>query len=236
MSNSSPPADPITERCLITLDSGTTTPTLLKRHETASCSENFDHDYQVDVEVANGACLLLDHPIPLNVHITKLRNNTPADHDAHVFFNDFQSMLIETTHVRAKTSTETSEPCHIVQTMSNMRRLVFPADTPAGARTSLHNDIPIIAGLPRAVTSTFEMCNITRSYKLEIRLGFQFGVEKVSRKRRTISIIIQLTRYIQTRILEVRFPVCIISPPSLGRRTSSITDPSPAYDEKGRFE
>ncbi|KAF7131279.1 hypothetical protein CNMCM5793_004393 [Aspergillus hiratsukae] len=109
--------------------------------------------------------------------------------------NDFQSMLIETTEVRAHGSVETRTYLYVLQTVSNMRKRAYAGGTPAGSTVSLDKDLWKHHPLPYSLTPTFETCNIHRGYKLQIRLGFLFGLANVL-----------------TRVLEVEFPVYIVAP------------------------
>jgi hypothetical protein len=83
--------------------------------------------WQVDVELLNGPYLVLGHSIPLRIHLTKL-----CDDDCHIWLNDYQSMLIETTQVRAQSSSESSNRFWIVQTMASMKRKICSEDIPVG--------------------------------------------------------------------------------------------------------
>jgi hypothetical protein len=90
-------------------------------------------------------------------------------------------MLIETTEVRAHGFVESSIRLHILQTVSNVRKQAYASGTPAGSAVSLDDDLWRHHRLPHSLTPTFETCNISRSYKLQIRLGFRFGLANVMR-------------------------------------------------------
>ncbi|EAW16372.1 uncharacterized protein NFIA_057210 [Aspergillus fischeri NRRL 181] len=111
-----------------------------------------------------------------------------------LILNDFQSMLIETTEVRAHGSAESSMQLHVLQTVSNVRKQAYPSGAPAGSTVSLDDDLWRHHRVPHSLTPTFETCNISRSYKLQIRLGFRFGFANVL-----------------TRVLEVEFPVYVVA-------------------------
>ncbi|PKX95194.1 uncharacterized protein P174DRAFT_458755 [Aspergillus novofumigatus IBT 16806] len=111
-----------------------------------------------------------------------------------LILNDFQSMLIETTEVRAHGFVESSMQVHILQTVSNLRKQAYASGTPVGSTVSLDDDLWRHHRLPHSLTPTFETCNISRSYKLQIRLGFRFGFANVL-----------------TRVLDVEFPVYVVA-------------------------
>jgi hypothetical protein len=62
-----------------------------------------ERSWQIDMELLNGPFLVLGHSIPLRIYLTKL-----CGHDSHIWLNNYQSMLIETTQVRAHSSFESS--------------------------------------------------------------------------------------------------------------------------------
>ncbi|KAL2833342.1 hypothetical protein BDW59DRAFT_156843 [Aspergillus cavernicola] len=164
----------------------------------------------INARLSNGPFLQLGHPIPLEVEIT---NSTSDITEYPISLHDFQSMLLETTTVQARGETT---PPHtrsvLVQTMSNLRNQT-PILSSNGDRTSLVLDATLWSRhcVPLYLTPSFETCNVSRSYKLEIRLGIGFGDIM--------------------RIVEFQFPVYIVVL-SLG-----VDDewPAPDYCEKEVF-
>ncbi|KAL4874999.1 hypothetical protein BJY04DRAFT_224507 [Aspergillus karnatakaensis] len=145
----------------------------------------------VRARLLNGPYLLLGQPISLAVDVMDL-NNRSADISLH----DFQSMLLETTEVRARGSAEILTRSCVVQTMANLRQPLVPSRNHEmeGLVLSLDEKLWSRHRVPLFLTPTFETCNIGRSYKLEIRLGIGFGGHNV-------------------RIVEFQFAVYVVSLP-----------------------
>ncbi|PYH76999.1 hypothetical protein BO82DRAFT_406608 [Aspergillus uvarum CBS 121591] len=158
--------------------------------------------YHVSIELMCGAYLHLGQRLPIRVQITKVN---AADHD--LILNDFQAMIVEETEVRAAGQVRVQRVSRILRTVSNLRMFVCLAETPVGTAVNIPDDFWGGQLLPTAITPTFETCNVRRSYKLEVRLGFNSRPSKV-----------------QTRILEVHFPVHIVA-----------TEPAPIPSSVPRF-
>jgi len=130
--------------------------------------------WQIEMELLNGPYLLIGQHIPLRVNITKLRG-----HDCEVWLNEFQTMLIETTQTKAQSFTNTYCRSWTVQTVANMKRKLCGEDVPVWTTIDLPKAIWMANVLSLAITPSFEVCNIKRTYELEIRLGLQVGFVKV---------------------------------------------------------
>ncbi|KAL3263783.1 hypothetical protein ABHI18_001424 [Aspergillus niger] len=145
--------------------------------------------YEIEVELVNGPFVLLGHPIALGVKVINVNDEKPD-----ISLRDFQSMLIETTDIRAHGIIQRVTRSWIIQTMTNLSQPFVTGGGPtAGFVMSLDEGVWSRHSVPHCLTPTFETCNVTRSFKLEIRLGIEFG------------------RY-NSRILEFLFPVCVLSP------------------------
>ncbi|PWY94562.1 hypothetical protein BO94DRAFT_609957 [Aspergillus sclerotioniger CBS 115572] len=145
--------------------------------------------YQVTIELSQGACLSPGLHVPINVYITR----TGPANDSLVL-NDYQIMLIEETVMLVRGFPQIQRRSRILRTVSNLDQTIYFPETPMGTTMSLSDDLWGGQSLPSNITPDSETCNIRRSYKLEIRLGFNSGPEKV-----------------QTRILEIHFPINIIA-------------------------
>lgn len=130
--------------------------------------------WQVDVELLHGPCLFVGQPIPLRIRLTKL-----CEEQCKVWINDFQTMLIETTQVRAHDSTETLDRFWTVQTVANMKLRLHAEDFPMGHIIQVPESIWVSHTLSSSMLPNFEVCNIKRTYELELRLGLQIGLTQV---------------------------------------------------------
>lgn len=153
--------------------------------------------YEVTAKLLNGPFLVLGRPIPLAVELTGLDSSTDTAPRSRgsvsipASLHDFQTMLIETTEVRARGIEESQTQFRIVQTMANLRH-------PLRSRSDVASDsvnrvtAPVLRcrvdnilwsryPIPLSLTPSFETCNISRSYKLEVRLGIGSDGNNVSR-------------------------------------------------------
>lgn len=105
----------------------------------------------------------------------------------NIYLHDFQSMLFETTDVRAKGRSESHTRSWVVQTMANLQQPFVPeirdsGETGGGEELvfSLDKSLWSRYFVPPFLSPTFETSNIRRGYRLEIRLGIGFGGNNVS--------------------------------------------------------
>ncbi|KAL3468256.1 hypothetical protein BJX64DRAFT_282440 [Aspergillus heterothallicus] len=164
---------------------------------------------EVEVTLLNGPFLVLKRPIPLNVEITKLPG---AANTQNISLHDFQSMLIETTEVRVRGARESVTRSWIIQTMANLgQTLTLGYDDMAQPVLRVYESLWSQHIVPTFLTPTFETCNVSRSYKLEVRLGIRFGQDHM-------------------RIFEFQFPVYIVSLSIPGLEVEK-QEPAPDYYE-----
>ena len=124
-------------------------------------------------------------------------------------------MLVGSTETHASGLVEKDTQFQVIQTMSNIHHVVCHDGTSNGAELSIGDHLWNKHRLPIALTPSFETCNISQTYKLEVRLGLQSGYSKVG-KIMTYSRVL-LTFYtikqFRTTILEFSFPVYLTPPP-----------------------
>ncbi|EYE91870.1 uncharacterized protein EURHEDRAFT_463772 [Aspergillus ruber CBS 135680] len=146
--------------------------------ETVTCSSGSNSSLspltcEIEAKLLNGPFLLLGQPISLNVDVIKLNLD---ECKSGVFLHNFQTMLIETTEVRARDSMEVHTRSCVIQTTT---RVQYEPRCMVGSTLSFDDSLWSRHCVPLHLTPTFETCNISRSYKLEIRLGIEFGRNNV---------------------------------------------------------
>ncbi|KAF5861591.1 hypothetical protein ETB97_012757 [Aspergillus alliaceus] len=160
--------------------------------------------FQVDVELLNGQCLLLGYPIPLKIKLTKI-----GERECFIWLNDFQTMIVGTTEVHASGLIEKDTQFQVVQTMSNIHHVICHDNASHGAELCIGDGLWSKRLVPIALTPSFETCNISQTYKLEVRLGLQTGYHRF-----------------RTTILDFTFPVHVMPPPM---------DPEPYEAKSAKF-
>jgi hypothetical protein len=133
--------------------------------------------FRIDTELQNGPCLLLGNSIPLSITVTKVGHSR-----CKILLSAFQTMLVETTQVKAQGAPGSYTSTRIVQSMANMNYPIGLEDAPRNTTVSLRDTIWANSRLPLEITSSFEVCNIKRMYKLSLRLAFLVGQSKVNTK------------------------------------------------------
>ncbi|KAI9036538.1 uncharacterized protein KD926_001749 [Aspergillus affinis] len=128
--------------------------------------------FHVETRLAHGPCLLRGQPIPLQVALTR---TSPSS--CSVQLDDFQTMLVETTQVRVREDVEHVAQVWVVQTVANLEQSMpffehSQDRRPVWVSSELWQNHP----LPEGATSSFETCNLRRTHRLEVRLGFRFQV------------------------------------------------------------
>lgn len=168
--------------------------------------------WQIDAELLNGPCFCVGQHIPLIIKLTKL-----CGEHCKIWLNEFQTMLIETTQAHAHGSVETLDQFWTVQTVANMKQRLCAENTQSGSVIDIPEAVWASHPLPAHIIPSFEVCNIKRTYELELRLGLKMG-SRSAKVRPPTSSLLALCSYLttchsqtQTIIREFRFPVCIVA-------------------------
>lgn len=132
--------------------------------------------FQVDARLPNPAIVTCNEPLPLRVLVQQLNGV-----QATVYLSMFQIELIGWTNVRAHDLNRTERGSWVLTSMANMNlALNNPSEKPQQefkVPSRLWDTIP----LPSTVAPSFETCNISRRYELEVRVGLSLGASTGSR-------------------------------------------------------
>ncbi len=182
---------------------------IFKKSSTDSEKEQEPPAFQVDARLPNPAILTCNETIPLRVLVQKLN-----DSDASVYLSMFQIELIGYTNVRAHDLRRSESGSWVLTSMANMN---MPLDNPSDKSqkefklpSRLWDHLP----LPNTVAPSFDTCNISRRYELEIRVGLAHGAASGVRP--------------ELIVLPLRLPVQVwsgIAPPPELLRAMSSRDP-----------
>ncbi|EON67107.1 hypothetical protein W97_06360 [Coniosporium apollinis CBS 100218] len=129
--------------------------------------------FMVDARLPNPAILTCNDDIPLRIIIKQLSERTEM-----LFLQNLQVELIGYTKIRAHEMIRQESNSWIVISLSNMAMpLGTPADT-IGTESEINREYWQRRPLPNTVAPTFDTCNISRFYELEVRLGLGYGSYK----------------------------------------------------------
>lgn len=126
--------------------------------------------FQVDARLPNPPVITCNEPLPLRILVQKLSASSET-----VFLQMLQMELHGYTHIRAHELTRTESGSWVLTSQSNMNMPLGTGDNPVGKEWKVDprfwNSIP----LPNTVAPSFDTCNISRTYELEVRVGLAHG-------------------------------------------------------------
>lgn len=125
----------------------------------------------VDGRLPDPAIITCNEPLPLRVLITK-KNEAPAT----IFLQLFNINLIAYTIVRAHELVRKEANVWTILSKSNLKTPLSGSINNDGTQvleidSNLWKQVP----LPNTVCPSFETCNISRNYELEVKVGLQWG-------------------------------------------------------------
>ncbi|KAI4216469.1 MAG: hypothetical protein LQ351_000958 [Letrouitia transgressa] len=120
----------------------------------------------IDGRLPDPAVVTCNEPLPLRVLITKL-NDSPATMHLQLLHIE----LVANTTVRAHHLNRTNGTSWVIVSRSNMQTQLIEKNKIMELDRSVWKDIP----LPNTVAPSFDTCNITRSYTLDIKVGLSYG-------------------------------------------------------------
>jgi hypothetical protein len=119
-----------------------------------------------EARLPNPPILTCNEPIPLRILVSRLSGNSET-----LLLQLLHIELIEYTHIRAHDLVRRESASWVILTRSNMN---LPLGLDDGSRKSgteidsgMWNGLP----LPSVIAPSFETCNISRHYELEVRVG-----------------------------------------------------------------
>ncbi|KAF3484163.1 uncharacterized protein GIQ15_03487 [Arthroderma uncinatum] len=126
--------------------------------------------FSVDARLPSPPILTCNEPIPLRILIKKLNDSTDTVH-----FQLLQLELISYTHVRAQDLSRSESGSWVINTRSNIGMPLGNGSERAGKEWKVDAEMWNRIPLPSSVPPSFETCNLSRTYELEIRVGLAHG-------------------------------------------------------------
>ncbi|KAL9613150.1 MAG: hypothetical protein Q9167_002315 [Letrouitia subvulpina] len=164
----------------------------------------------IDGRLPDPAVATCNEPLPLRVLITNL-NDAPAT----IYLQLLHIELVAHTTVRAHHLNRTNLASWVILSKSNLQTQLVKKNNIMELDRNLWKDIP----LPNTVAPSFDTCNISRSYSLDIKVGISYGQGS--------------TVYPELAVQHVRMPLRIFSgiapPPALldaMRERAAASNPS----------
>lgn len=126
--------------------------------------------FSVDIRLPSPAIITCNETLPLRVLIKKL-----TEFPETLYLQLFQIELVGYTNVRAHDLTRRESSSWVLISRSNMNIPLGSANDPVGKEWKLDRRMWHHITLPISVAPTFETCNISRTYELEVRVGISRG-------------------------------------------------------------
>jgi hypothetical protein len=123
-----------------------------------------------DARLPNPSILTCNEPIPLRLLVRKVSESFET-----IFLQMLQIELISYTHVVAHDLRRTEGGSWVLLSRSNMSIPLGRGGDPAGTEWTLDPSVWNRIPLPSSVAPSFETCNISRNYELEVRIGLSHG-------------------------------------------------------------
>ncbi|EEA18767.1 hypothetical protein TMatcc_010690 [Talaromyces marneffei ATCC 18224] len=124
----------------------------------------------VDARLPNPPILTCNETIPLRIIVTKKSQTFEP-----MFLQLLQIELISYTNIRAHDLVRTEPLSILILSRSNMNVLIGPASDPVGQEWQIDASLWNRLSLRPNVAPSFETCNISRHYELEVRVGVSHG-------------------------------------------------------------
>ncbi|KAL4930525.1 arrestin (or S-antigen), N-terminal domain protein [Aspergillus undulatus] len=123
-----------------------------------------------DLRLQNPSILTCNEPIPMRILVSKLSESFET-----VFLQMLQIELISHTHIQAQDLKRTETGSWVIFSRSNMGIPLGRGGDPAGTEWALDPNMWNRLPLPPSVAPSFQTCNISRGYELEVRVGLAHG-------------------------------------------------------------
>lgn len=128
----------------------------------------------VDARLPSPPLLTCNEPIPLRVLVQKL-----TDSSEDVTLQTIQIELIGYTHIRAHGLVRKESGSWVILSRSSLNMLIGRGEDPLGKEWTIDPSLWKGIPLPNTVAPSFETCNISRNYEVEIRVGLQHGSKRM---------------------------------------------------------
>ncbi|KAI9842543.1 MAG: hypothetical protein M1837_007056 [Sclerophora amabilis] len=132
----------------------------------------------IDARLPNPAIITCNQSLPLRVIVTK-----HSEYSETIYLQSLHLELIGYTKVRAHEIARTESASWVIQSYSNLSIPLGEANDSAGSEVILDDTLWRNVALPNTVAPTFETCNLSRHYELEVRVGLGYGSLKDIRNR-----------------------------------------------------
>lgn len=142
----------------------------LFRKESTQLPVNADEPphLQLDARLPDPAILTCNEPLPLRILLHKLNESSATIH-----LSTLQIELISYTNIRAHDLSRTESNSFVVTSQANMAMRFGNPDDPKHKEYEIPSQTWDSVPLPSSTAPSFDTCNISQTYELEVRVGLK---------------------------------------------------------------
>lgn len=126
--------------------------------------------FSVDARLPSPAIITCNEALPLRILVQKLGGSSEA-----IYLQLIQIELIGYTHIRAQDLARSESGSWVILSRSNMGIPLGDENEPHGKEWKIDPGLWNTLPLPSSVAPSFDTCNLSRSYELEVRVGLTHG-------------------------------------------------------------
>ncbi|RMZ89466.1 hypothetical protein DV736_g3305, partial [Chaetothyriales sp. CBS 134916] len=142
---------------------------LFRKASNSAATQQEPPTVQVDARLPSPAIITCHEPLPLRVLVQRL-----GDSDATIVLSTFQVELIAYTNVRAHDLTRTEVGSWVLVSRANLSMPLDNSNDKCQNEWKLPSKLWNSVPLPDSVAPSFDTCNISRRYELDIRVGLSY--------------------------------------------------------------
>ena len=143
---------------------------ILRKQSTGSISGTIPPQISIDGRLPDPAVITLNESLPLRLIVKKLNETTEI-----VFLKLLQVKLIGYTQIRAHELQRKETSSWVIVSLANLTLPLGNSNTPINKDMEIDKKLWSTIPLPNSVPPSFDTCNLTRHYELEIGVGLSYG-------------------------------------------------------------
>ncbi|MCJ1476447.1 hypothetical protein MMC13_005113 [Lambiella insularis] len=143
---------------------------IIRKQSTGSVQGPSPPIISVDGRLPDPAILTCNEPIPLRVLIKKLNDTSEI-----IFLRLLQIQLIGYTKIRAHELEREEASVWVIVSQAQLNIPLGNSNTPIEKDMEIDKKMWNTVSLPNSVPPSFETCNLSRNYVLEVKVGLSFG-------------------------------------------------------------
>ncbi|PQE21076.1 hypothetical protein CJF32_00005516 [Rutstroemia sp. NJR-2017a WRK4] len=181
---------------------------------------------EVDARLPSPPILTCNKPLPLRILLKKTHSSPEF-----VFLMSLQVILFGTTEVRAQDVVRMETSTWVVMSLNGLSIPIGSPSDEIGTETVIDQKLWDAIPLPNTIAPSFQTCNLTRRYELEVRVGLGYGYPGDVQPQ-TLALPLRFSIEVYSGITP---PAALLNamashPPAVPARPNANANAAPAYD------